>query len=333
MKRWLHTYWLLVLCLLISACLAGWYYEALKQQTINQIETTSSVYAARTESSINAIFRKTDVLATVVHMKNGNIDEETFNQVASIVYEEGKGIRGIQYMPGAIVTYSYPLEGNESVMGKNFFDIPERRDDVLLAINTRSIALSGPYYLIQGGLGVVARNPVFLTDANGQEYFWGFSAIVLDLPDAVEPAGLDRLTQTGYDYQLFCVNENDERLVIQGNADMDTSDAICSTIEVPHHEWTLAVKELNPWANLTKAVFVLIACILISLTVYRRHRLVRAEKEASLARERFFSDVSHDMRTPLNAVINFSVMGQANDLNPAQRTITSRRSRRPGRCY
>jgi hypothetical protein len=62
-------------------------------------------------------------------------------------------------MPKAIVTYSYPVKGNEAVIGKDFLKIPERLKDVKLAIDTKSIALSGPYHLIQGGLGVVARNP------------------------------------------------------------------------------------------------------------------------------------------------------------------------------
>lgn len=114
-------------------------------------------------------------------------------------------------MPGAVVTYLYPLKGNEAVMGKNFLKIPERRKDVMLAINTRSIALSGPYKLIQGGLGVVARNPIFLKDASGKEYFWGFSAIILDLLDALDSAGLDHLSEEGYRFQLYCINENGER--------------------------------------------------------------------------------------------------------------------------
>lgn len=71
---------------------------------------------------------------------------------------DGEGIRAIQYLPGGAVLYCYPLEGNEAVIGNNVFDNPRRRDDALLAVDTREIALSGPYSLTQGGLGLVARN-------------------------------------------------------------------------------------------------------------------------------------------------------------------------------
>ena len=314
-----HHVWLLVVCLLISAAIAGSYYYMLVRRADAEIASASEVYATRTTDYINSVFHKTDTLAAVVKMKNGDIDEETFQTVAKIVYEENRGIRGIQYMPGAVVTYSYPLEGNEAVMGKNFFDIPERRDDVMLAINTHSIALSGPYNLIQGGLGLVARNPVFLTDDDGNEYFWGFSTIVLDLPDALGSVGLSNLSETGYDFQLFSTNENGERLVIEGNENLDVSTATCSAIQVPHHEWTLAIKQLNPWQDPLKALLAFAVCVLVSLVIWHRYRIGALEKATIALRERFFSDVSHDMRTPLNAVINFSEMGQEPGLSPQQK--------------
>ena len=228
--------WILFVGFVISAAVAGIFYIFLQQESQENMDRIKSSYTERTENFINAVFHKTDVLAAVVKLENGDISESTFNEVAAIVYQKDSGIRGIQYMPNAIPTYSYPLEGNEAVMGKNFLEIPERREDCLLAINTRSIALSGPYNLIQGGLGLVARNPVFLTDSDGKEYFWGFSAIVLDLPDALEAVGLGNLSESGYDFQLFCVNENNERLVIEGNGNLDVTHADCGTITVPHHE-------------------------------------------------------------------------------------------------
>lgn len=85
-------------------------------------------------------------------------------------------------------------------MGTSVFEDPQRRADAMLAVETRSIALSGPYQLYQGGLGLVARNPVFLTDADGKETFWGFTVIILDLPEALEPIVLSELSQDGYAY-------------------------------------------------------------------------------------------------------------------------------------
>ena len=35
----------------------------------------------------------------------------------------------------------------------------------------------------QGGYGIAVRNPIYLKDENGQEYFWGFTIVILRVPD------------------------------------------------------------------------------------------------------------------------------------------------------
>jgi signal transduction histidine kinase/CheY-like chemotaxis protein/sensor domain CHASE-containing protein len=310
---------MLLICLAVSVLVSGIVYYALHQMSIDNIERIRTIYADRTENYVNSVFHNTDVLAAVVKIKNGDITEDTFKEVAKIVYTKSSGIRGVQYMPGAVVTYSYPIEGNEAVMGKNFLEIPERRNDCLLAINTKNIALSGPYNLIQGGLGLVARNPIFLTDESGKEYFWGFSAIVLDLPDALESVGLGDLNESGYDFQLFCVNENNERIVIEGNEKLDVDQAVCGSINVPNHTWTLAIKELYPWKNWLIAGGVFCICILLSLMLRRLYNTMAGEKEAIKAKSEFFSSVSHDTRTPLNAILGFSSLAMLPDTTLSQK--------------
>ena len=314
-------WWLLLSGIVISVLASGIYYQSLVEHSENDIRNVSVLYTAKTENVINMIFHKTDVLAAVVKLQDGIIDEAFFEQIAQTVYTENSGIRGIQYMPGAVVTMSYPVEGNEAVIGKNFFEIPEREKDVWLAINTKSIALSGPYHLLQGGLGVVARNPVFLQNADGKEYFWGFSAIILDLPKALDAVELNHLSADGYDYQLFCVNENGERIVIAGNPELDTAKAVCSEIQVPHHVWILALADNQAGANMTKAGVILLIGILLSVILWLQYSLMQQKEAAIAAKDRFFSDISHDMRTPLNAVIGFSTLGQKENLSADEKNV------------
>jgi len=112
------------LCLaagVLSATLTGIHlYIVIEKQQVKDVQQVSTIYSERTENVINSIFHKTDVLAAVVKMNNGDITEDIFNTVAKLVYDENSGIRGIQYMPGAVVTYSYPLEGNEACHGTEF---------------------------------------------------------------------------------------------------------------------------------------------------------------------------------------------------------------------
>lgn len=313
--------WILAIGLLVSGLASILFFHMLQVQSQKDIQRVSTIYAERTENFINSIFHKTDVLAAAVKLQNGNITEANFNEVAKIVYQKNSGIRGIQYMPDAVVTYSYPVEGNEAVIGKNFLEIPERRKDVMLAIDTKSIALSGPYNLLQGGLGVVARNPIFLSDSSGKEYFWGFSAIILDLPDALVEVGLDRLPESGYDFQLFCVNENNERIVIAGNQQLDTANATCGAVQVPHHKWTLAIVKINPWMDMIKAIVLLTSGIMLSIILWKFYRMMLRERTAMEAKNIFFSNISHDMRTPLNAVIGFSALAQEPGMSISEKNV------------
>ena len=309
----------LICGIVFSAFVALFYYQSQDSRSKKNIENIRTIYTERTENLVNNMFHKTDVLAAVVKLENGNITEDIFDKTAALVYQENSGIRGIQYMPDAVVTYSYPLEGNEAVMGKNFLEIPERREDCLLAINTKSIALSGPYHLIQGGLGLVARNPVFLTDDSGKEYFWGFSTIVLDLPDALTSVGLDHLPESGYDFQLFCVNENNEKIVICGNENLDMDHAVFGMVQVPNHEWTLAITEENPHQKYFGPLIVFTVGIVISLIVWKLYSTIASEHEAIEAKDAFFSNISHDMRTPLNAVLGFTSLAKSSGLSIQQK--------------
>ena len=161
---------------------------------------TAEVYSARLETLLSGLFHKTDVLESVIIAGHGHIPETVFEDLARSL-ADGAGIRAIQYLPDGVVTYCYPREGNEAVIGTSVFTNPKRRADALLAVNSRGIVLSGPYSLFQGGLGLVARNPIFLTEADGQEKFWGFAVLILDLPEALKPVFLNALRQEGYAYR------------------------------------------------------------------------------------------------------------------------------------
>ena len=58
----------------------------------------------------------------------------------------------MQLAPDGIVTYVYPLEGNEKAFG-NIFESPERRAEAEYARDTGKMTLAGPYELSQGGMG------------------------------------------------------------------------------------------------------------------------------------------------------------------------------------
>ena len=53
----------------------------------------------------------------------------------------------------------------------------------------------------QGGSGLVVRNPIYLEDENGQEYFWGFTIVILRVPEVFEDS-TNALSKFQYNYRL-----------------------------------------------------------------------------------------------------------------------------------
>ena len=89
----------------------------------------------------------------------------------------------------------------------------------------RVITVQGPFQLKQGGVGVAVRNPVFLTDEQGQTSFWGLTIAIIKVPDIFRDT-LDSLYAFGYDYILSATVSpvTDERKVVA---------ASCETLEQP----------------------------------------------------------------------------------------------------
>lgn len=228
-----------------------------------EVQHTLEVYTARTEGLLNSLFHKTDILESIIITSKGEVPEETFNDLAKSLMQS-RGIRAIQYLPDGVVKYCYPMEGNEKAAGENIFKNPKRKDDANLAKNTKQIALSGPYDLTQGGFGLVARNPIFLTDNDGRETFWGFSVIVLNLPDALDSLMLGELEHNGYEYSLYTVIDH-KKVTIKASPDYQDTGKAVGEIKVPNHVWQLALSQKNHYSYYLNIFLIL--CFGLGITI------------------------------------------------------------------
>lgn len=59
-----------------------------------------------------------------------------------------------------------------------------------LARQSGEYTIAGPFELIQGGKGALLFDPIYLSDENGNQQFWGFSILVLDWSRFIEELGL-----------------------------------------------------------------------------------------------------------------------------------------------
>lgn len=253
----------LVIMTLISVSVIYSNYTGLKKT--NQEKATSFMLSSesRLQYAIESRILVTDIMEMVVITHNGEVVD--FEENAALLYSGDPAIRCIQLAPEGVVTYVYPLEGNENAYG-NLLENPIRKAEAIKARDSGETTLAGPYELTIGGMGMVARNPIYLPDENGNEQFWGFSIVVFSVPEIFNYANLDLFDSQDYDYRLWRYRPNTgEVQVIATNTDAVLTDPISEVINVPNSTWHLEMQPKDGWVPTQR--FVLWIAVFIALTV------------------------------------------------------------------
>ena len=166
------------------------------QQMRTITELNAMTYAERMTSDLNMGISITESLKEILISANGKIDN--FPQVAENLMTDA--IQSIQIAPNGVVTDIYPEASNEA--GKiDLINDPDRGEICRYGRDNNITILQGPFQLKQGGMGIVIRTPVYLSDADGASYFWGFTIAIIRVPDIFSNS-VQALKSFGYDYRL-----------------------------------------------------------------------------------------------------------------------------------
>jgi len=148
----------------------------------------ASELRARVDRELNSVLYLGSGIVGYLAVRNKQTDADEFNRVLAAVHTYGHHIRNIALAVDYRITYVYPQAGNEQVIGQDYRDLPAQWPSVQRAITSRSVVLTGPVMLVQGGTGLIYRTPIFVKDK-----YWGMLSTVIDIPSLQEAAfkGLD----------------------------------------------------------------------------------------------------------------------------------------------
>lgn len=186
-----------------------------------------------------ALIASTQILAVEVIQNNGNM--ENFEEYAQEVLSLSKVITNVQLAPNGIIQSIYPLAGNEKAIGHNLLKDDARKKEALSAVESGKLTLAGPFTLKQGGVGMVARRPVYLKLQDKSE-FWGFVSALILLENLIASSDLQELQKDNLRFQLSRIHPDTNQVdVFYGES--ISQDWISSqvTIDVPNNQWTLIV--------------------------------------------------------------------------------------------
>ncbi|MDR1946249.1 MAG: sensor domain-containing diguanylate cyclase [Desulfovibrio sp.] len=232
---------------------------------------------------ISDLLFKTRIVSTIITLNKGKV--ENFEQIAASIIDD-PSILNILVAPSGIVEYVYPLQGNEAVLGLNFFSRGAGNKEAILAKEKGEIVFGGPFTLVQGGQALVGRLPVFLSTPGGGKNFWGLVSITLKYPLVLEGAGLDSLLLHGYAYELWRTDpDSNEKQIIAagGNFRQQSGSRKEKHFKIFNSDWYFSVRTTHTWYEIPETwamlLFGLLTNILIAFLVHRNDELRKLSKE------------------------------------------------------
>ena len=310
--------------LVISVMFICFYF--LMQIEVNK-EKISANYTAedtvrKIETQLGRYLENSEMLKNIIS-SNYTISDEQFNQLASYMKKNKKVVEAYELAPNGIVTNAYPLKGNEKAIGMNMLELPERQKEANIARKSGEYTIAGPYELKQGGKGALLFDPIYVDD--GQEKkFWGFSILVLNWNAFLKELNIDKLEDASYHFTVWKEGSKGKHVTIMSCGHSSLDHTLSVACEVPNDTWHFEIVPFQGWVPMSYKIFGSIVSVLVAILlsmgywqiVLRRHKeVIYAQKiekvateaqHANEAKTRFLFNMSHDIRTPMNAIIGYA---------------------------
>lgn len=257
-------------CLLASVVLAYAVQRSHEQRDLlgqqQKVAGQLQVMRDRLVAQAQASFSPTSGLSTLIQT-DGTISQERFAKLVERSLRMVPYIRSVVAAPNDVVRYVHPLAGNERVLNLDYRSVPLQWKQVQLAREIGSPIIAAPVKLVQGGIAVVQRNPVFLLEQKAVRY-WGVVSVVVDLDRFLEASGIS----PSKELSLVLLNPSapvDQR-VVWGDAKAEQADAVRTSIQLDGAQWALVARPHAGWSSAVwgrETWAVVLAGLLVTLLV------------------------------------------------------------------
>jgi diguanylate cyclase (GGDEF)-like protein len=282
----------LVVLVVGAAGLLEWRFreQRANEQRLEVLERLGSA-RSRLEGVIANNLSLTNGLAAFV-AANPDLSQEEFAAYARNVIAREPSLRNLVAAPGLVVRYVYPLAGNEAVLGLDYRTNPAQREAAERVLQSGEMVVAGPVELVQGGVALIGRAPVFIDMPGRPRVTWGLVSAPIELRRVLQLAGLDSAAPDGMRIAIRGKDGAGERgEVFHGDPGVfEARDAVTMPVLIGGGSWQIgAVPGKDLRTGHAAWVIRLFALLLLALVLNALRAGARArerEREYSVALER-----------------------------------------------
>lgn len=250
-----------------------------RQQTIfSQL----SVVRAKLEGHINSHAQTIKGLVINIGLEPA-LSQDRFASLSSPLIGNNTMLRNIAAAPNLVIRYMHPIKGNEQAIGLDYRSLKDQYAAIKRTIDAKQLTIAGPVNLVQGGVGFIARYPIYIEKDHKKE-FWGLVSAVLDSEQLYRGSGL-------YDLNNLSVairgkdGSGERGEVFYGDEKVFTTSPVKMDVTLPYGNWQLAAIPEHGWESVSPEILqfrvtMIGVTILLAFTLFFLTRLLQKKRES-----------------------------------------------------
>ena len=324
-KRIISTIMVFLVSCVVAQYIANYFIDVRIANQKTMVQNAARIAHLHFQSKIENYLTMADSLKKYLVLHGEEKTYANFKDLAQSMQDEQGVVKCIELAKNGVIDAVYPVIHNEHALGVNLLKADNRRYEAEIAKINNEYTIAGPFPLVQGGIGALLLDPIYVTESNGKTNFWGYVVIVLDWNKYLKEVNIEHLESLGYSFDLWHENPyTGAHNSIASTKKAVTKDALQVKFEMPNDIWYMDVEMQDGWISdgeieLYNLVSLLVPIMLaFSYWLYMsrdaKEKLYKEELEAALAKAevaneaktRFLFNMSHDIRTPMNAILGFT---------------------------
>lgn len=249
-----------------------------------QMEYIARTLQAETYETLVLQMDKTRVLEGYLIETGGNVD--SFAPIAEGLLEDNPAIQNVLFAPQGIVSAAFPAAGNEATIGLDLNSSGQGNWEAQAAIRAGELFLAGPFELVEGGMGICGRLPVYL-----EGEYWGLVSVTLCYPSIFVDHPIHAVNEQGFACQIWRINpdSNTKQVILETETPIqDGMKTVRYELQFFNADWVIEMAPLTAWYRRPMlwimVVSSLVVGVLVMFSVGSNHKL-RRMRAAETARQ------------------------------------------------